>query len=136
MFLDYYLDGRKLEDVDSHPYLYIELAYNLKRSRHIDNIVAKASGRLGLLRRALKSADSKVRQQAYNTIVKPILEYGCPVWDPYLAKDIKKLEKVQNRGMRFIFRLRGQVSFSKVRSDTDTISLKDRRKKSSVKLIF
>ena len=133
---DYYLDGRRLENVDSHPYLGIELAYNLKWSRHIDNIVAKASGRLGLLRRALKSADSRTRQQAYNTIVRPILEYGCPVWDPCLTKDIKKLEKVQNRAMRFIFRLRGQVSFSKVRSDTDTISLKDRRKNLRLNLFF
>ena len=68
---DYYPDGRRLENVDSHLYLGIELAYNLKWSRHIDNIVAKASGRLGLLRRALKSADSRTRQQAYNTIVRP-----------------------------------------------------------------
>ena len=90
---DYYLDGRRLENVDSHPYLGIELAYNLKWSRHIDNIVAKASGRLGLLRRVLKSADSRTRQQAYNTIVRPILEYGCPVWDPCLTKDIKSLRK-------------------------------------------
>ena len=97
-------------------------------------MVAKASGRLGLLRRALKSADSRTRQQAYNTIVRPILEYGCP--DPCLTKDIKKLEKVQNRAMRFNFRLRGQVSFSKVRSDTDTISLKDRRKNLWLNLFF
>ena len=133
---DFYLDGKRLKNVDSHLYLGIELAYNLKWSRHIDNIVAKASGRLGLLRRALKSADSRTRQQAYNTIVMPILEYGCPVWDPCLAKDIKKLEKVQNKAMRFIFRLRGQVSFSKVRSDTGTISLKDRRKNLWLNLFF
>ena len=96
---DYYLDGKRLENVNSHPHLGIELAYYLKWSRHIDNIVAKASGRLGLLRRALKSADSRTRQQAYNAIVKPTLEYGCPVWDPCLAKNIKKLEKVQTKAI-------------------------------------
>ena len=46
---DYHLDGRRLENVDSHPYLGIELAYNLKWSRHIDNIVAKASGHLNYI---------------------------------------------------------------------------------------
>ena len=76
---DYYLEGRRLENVDSHAHLGIELAHNWKWSRHIDNIVAKPSGRLGLLRRALKSADSRTRQQAYNTIVRSILEYECPV---------------------------------------------------------
>ena len=38
--------------------------------------------------------------------------------------------------MRFIFRLRGQVSFSKVRSDTDTISLKDGQKNLWLNLFF
>ena len=108
----YYLDGRRLENVNFHPYLRVELAYNLKWSWHIiENIVAKASGRLGLLRRALKLSDSRTKQQAYNTIVRPILEYGCSVRDPCLAKDIKMLEKVQNRVLRFIFNLRNQVNF-------------------------
>ena len=69
--LGYYLDGIRLENVNSHPCLGIDLAYNLKWNRHIDNVVAKASGRLRLLKRALKSANSKLRQKAYNTIVRP-----------------------------------------------------------------
>ena len=31
--------------------------------------------------------------QAYNAIVTLILEYGCPVGDPCLAKDIKSLRR-------------------------------------------
>ena len=42
--LDYYLDGIRLKIGNSYSYLGIEWVYNLNWSRHIDNIVAKASG--------------------------------------------------------------------------------------------
>ena len=96
-----YRDSRRLENINSQCIEF--LAYNLNWSRHVDNIVAKASGRLGLLRRALKSADYRKRLQEYSTIVRLILEYGCPVWHPCLAKDIKMLKKVQKRAIQFIF---------------------------------
>lgn len=124
----YYLHNNRIKNVNSHPYLGIELNHDLKWNRHINIIVAKASRTLGMLWRVLKTADTRTRQLAYNALVRPILEYGCSAWDPYLAKDIRQLEKVQNRAIRFIFRLKGHVSISQIREDTNIKSLKDRRK--------
>ena len=31
----------------------------------------------------------------YVSLIRPSLEYACQVWNPYLTKDIEKLEKVQ-----------------------------------------
>ena len=36
--------------------------------------------------------------------VRPILEYGSSVWDPYTDKLQEELEKVQNRAARFVTR--------------------------------
>ena len=47
----------------------------------------------GMLRRVLKDADTKTRLIAFNTLVRPVLEYGCPVWDLFLKKYIKILQK-------------------------------------------
>ena len=30
------------------------------------------------------------------------LEYGATIWDPYLEKDIIKIEKIQRKAVRFI----------------------------------
>jgi hypothetical protein len=30
------------------------------------------------------------------------MEYGATIWNPYLKGDIDKLERIQNRGIRFI----------------------------------
>ena len=86
----------------------------MNRSDYVNKVASKALKLLGMLSRAIKTADTKTRQMAYNnTLIRPILEYGCQVWDPYLSKDIKQLEKIQNRALRFIFRLPpGKISFS------------------------
>ena len=36
----------------------------------------------------------------YKSLVRPILEYACPVWSPYLVKDKLAIEKVQRRASR------------------------------------
>ena len=45
-----------------------------------------------------------VKEAAYKGMVRPILEYGNSVWDPYTDKLQKELEKVQNRKARFVTR--------------------------------
>ena len=39
---------------------------------------------------------------ALNVLVRPILEYACAVWNPYLVKDIYAIESVQRRASRLI----------------------------------
>ena len=45
----------------------------------------------------------KIRAQCYTTLVRPIMEYSSPVWDPHLQKDINCLEMVQRRSARFVY---------------------------------
>ena len=62
----------------------------------------KANKTLGFLRRNLKIGSQKVKDMAYKTFVRPILEYACTVWDPYTQEQIDKLEAVQRRAARFV----------------------------------
>lgn len=125
--ITYTLAGSNLELVEEHPYLGIILQSDLTFISHISNIVSRARRLLGMLRRVLKDGDTKTRMIAFNTLVRPILEYGCPVWDPYFKKDIGSLQRVQNEALRFIFNIKGQISFTQLRSDTDILSLEERR---------
>ena len=40
---------------------------------------------------------SEAKCKAYKAIVRPILEYASIVWSPHTAKEIKRLESIQNR---------------------------------------
>ena len=44
----------------------------------------------------------KVKTLAYNTIVRPHLEYASPCWNPHLLKNIDKVESVQRRAAQFV----------------------------------
>jgi len=44
---------------------------------------------------------TKSLKSLYSALVRPILEYGPVVWDPYTVSDINQLKRVQHRFLRF-----------------------------------
>jgi len=130
----YYLNKVRLKNVNAHPYLGVELSCDLKWEKHITKIITKANRVQGMLNRVLKTADTKTRLVAYKSLLRPILEYASQVWDPYLKKEVKRLERIQNKALRFVYRVKGKVSFTELRQDTGMSSLKERRRNQRLKL--
>ena len=71
-------------------------------SRQIEETVKKANQTLGFLRRNLKVGSKRTKNLAYKALVRPLLEYAAPVWDPHQQNEIDELEKVQRRAARFV----------------------------------
>ena len=94
----YRLDGTVLENVESIKYLGVTITSDLKWNSHIRNRT------LGFLRRNLFSCPQDVKEAAYISMVRPILEYGGTVWDPHCNGLIDELENVQKRAARFVTR--------------------------------
>ena len=42
-----------------------------------------------------------MRETAYNTLVRPQLEYAAPIWDPYTKEKTLQLEKIQRRAAHY-----------------------------------
>ena len=63
----------------------VSLSDNLNRKPYILNTTNKANLALGFVKRNLHNCPQKVKDQAYKSLVRPRLEYGCTVWDPYRA---------------------------------------------------
>ena len=57
---------------------------------------------LGLERRTFGLKDAVSIKTAFNALVRPILEYACPVWNPYLVKHLHSVESIQRRATRLI----------------------------------
>ena len=43
-----------------------------------------------------------VKEQCFNALVRPILEYSCSAWDPHKIYQINLLEKINKRAARFV----------------------------------
>ena len=68
---------------------------------HITNICKKTGKQIGLLCRNLyQFADSSTLLKLYISLVRPLTEYACAIWDPHLSKDILALENTQKFALR------------------------------------
>ena len=62
--------------------------------------VNKANKLLGLAYRTVGLSNPGAFSTLYKSLVRPVLEYAAPAWNPYLAKDALALERVQRRASR------------------------------------
>ena len=100
--VDYTLHGHTLSNVPTAKYLGITLHQRMDWDDHINAICSKANSALGFLRRNLKVSSSSLREKAYKSFVRPLLEYAPSVWDPYEQKHKSAIEKVQRRAARYV----------------------------------
>ena len=98
----YVLNDQPISCVDQHPYLGVTLTSNMSFSSHIQKITAKATRVLNFIKRNLYNCSKEIKSKAYLTLVRPILEYASPVWDPHLIKDSNQIEKVQRAAARWV----------------------------------
>jgi hypothetical protein len=124
----YYMNNIPLSIVTSQEYLGITITSNLKWSDHINKIAKASSSKLGLLRRTLHACSKDVKETAYKALVRPKLEYASCAWNPYLIKDINRLENIQRQAARFVFSdYRRTSSPSQMMSSLGWESLETRR---------
>ena len=57
---------------------------------------------LSFLPRNLKKCPSFIKNSCYKSLIVPILEYCCTVWDPHILKDIDRIDRIQKRAARLI----------------------------------
>jgi hypothetical protein len=98
---DYKMSGITLQEVENHPYLGVELDSKLSWNKHIDKTCAKAHNTLNFLRRNMYNCPKPIKETAYKTLVRPIVEYCSSTWDPGSVGRIKQVEAVQRKAARF-----------------------------------
>ena len=92
---NYTIINQCLQCVTQHPYLGILFDSKMSLSQHINQIISKPTRMLNFVKRSLYRCCAETKCLAYISIVRPLLEYGSAVWDPYLQKDIQSIEMVQ-----------------------------------------
>lgn len=104
----YTLSSSQIETVEEYKYLGVLISSNLRWTRHINLITAKAIRNLHFIFRNIRQAGRKAKSDAYITKIRPLLEYAATVWDPHDYALINKLERVQNMAARLVFNCVGE----------------------------
>ena len=108
---------------------------SLKFDKHISFIVHKAMSCCKLILKSFQSKDKTLLVKAFNTYVRPILEYCSPVWSPHYYYLIEKLEHVQRY---FTKRIPGlwRMSYNEPLNNLGIHSLKCRRNMKDLTMCF
>ena len=98
------LDTGTVDRVATFKLLGVTIMNNLSWEEHVSVISTKASKRihfLKLLKRSSMTSDDLLLY--YKSVIRPVLEYGCPVWQSGLtAEQRDRLESIQRRALRLI----------------------------------
>ena len=105
-------DGSSIKDLvitecekDLGVYVDSELNFN----EHIQTTIHKAKNMCYLILRTITYKSTEVMVPLFKALVRPVLEYGNPVWCPYKQKDIDDVEAIQRF---FTKRIIGMTNYS------------------------
>ena len=66
----------------------------LSWSEPVNVTVNKANKLSGLVHRTAASSNPGAFSTLHKSLVRPVLEYATPAWNPYVAKDVLALERI------------------------------------------
>ena len=98
----YKLHNKELNVTNAAKYLGVNISKDLNWSPHINNMTGKAKNTLRFIKRNIKTSNTKVKEMAYNTYVRPQLEYCSTIWNPWQKTLSQKIESVQRSAARYV----------------------------------
>ena len=93
----YNIDETRLRIVEEEKDLGVIIDDKLSFEDHISQIVKKANSLVGITRRTFDYIDKNVFKAIFTSIIRPILEYAAPVWNPKKKFLIDIIEKCSNK---------------------------------------
>ena len=133
----YLLHGQILESVGGSKYLGVEISSNLTFNNHIQKICTSANRSLGFIKRNIRTKSPAIREMAYKTLVRPLVEYSSSVWSPNTDKYISKIEMVQLKAARWAHNnFYTQASVTEMLTQLGWRSLEQRRNGSRLCLFY
>ena len=134
----YFLNNKIIQTCQTVKDLGLIVSSNLKWVEYIEAIRNKANRISFTIFRSFKFKNICVFVNLYKTYVRPLVEYNTCIWNPYLQKDINRVESIQRQ---FTKRL-CKITNTKFSNYTDRLkifkleTLEVRRIKNDLKLLY
>ena len=100
------MNSEPLVSVKKEKDLGVIITDNLKVENQCSDAYNKANKMLGFISRNFEFKSKEIVLPLYKSLVRPHLEYCAQFWNPYCRKDIDKIERIQHRATKMIYKLR------------------------------
>ena len=120
------IQSSEIESTEKLNLLGVTIDSKLNFDHHIGNVCKKASQRIGILMRLKNQIPTEAKLQLYKAAILPHLTYCHLTWHFCKASNRRKLERIQERGLRAVFKDK-LSSYEKLLAKADIPSLYNRR---------
>ena len=80
---DYKLHGLTPQSTKNVKYLEVNISDDLSWTKHINQLTTKGYNTLKFIKRNIQTHYRKIKESAFKTYVRPLLEYSASIWDPW-----------------------------------------------------
>ena len=116
-----------LQTVSSYRYLGVTLDSQMNYAKHISKLIANVSVKLKQLRRMRSFLNVKAAKLVYKNMILPVIEYGDIFLTGASVANKKKLQVLQNRGLRCALSAHDMTSTDELHDEIGLLRLKYRR---------
>ena len=121
------VDGLPLKTVPTYKYLGVTLDTQLNYNKHVKKIIANVTGKLKQFRRMRFFLDTKAATMVYKNMILPLMEYGDIFLVGTSATNRKRLQVLQNKGLRCALNKGKFTDSDELHVDASLLQLKHRR---------
>ena len=129
-------EGTLLQVVPSYKYLGVTLDSQLNFAKHIGKIVRTASVKLRQFRRMRSFLDVNAATMVYKNMFLPVLEYGDIFLTSATAENRKRLQMLQNKGLRCALVKDKDTSTDDLHTEAKLLKLKYRREQHLLNFMY
>ena len=129
-------DKTPLRPVTSYKYLGITLDNQLNYNLHVNKIVASVSSKLKQFQRMRSFLNVKAALLVYKSMMLPVLEYGDVFLSATTIKNRKRLQVLQNKGLRCALNKGIESSTDELHAEARLLKLKYRREQHVLNFMF
>jgi hypothetical protein len=101
--VNFTIKGTAIECVNSVKLLGIKIDSKLNFDEHVKSICTKASQQINVIMRMSNVLDTNVKENIYKTFIQSTFSYCPVVWMMCSNSNLRKLEKLQCRALRFVY---------------------------------
>ena len=121
------LNGIPIEEVTHHKHLGLELSNDLSWDQHIEQIAKKTNKFIGQLWTLNRHLPRRALEDMYLTFMRPIIEYGCTIYDNCSVGQTNRLERIQRRAALACTRAYAHTSHNMLLRELGWNKLSERR---------
>ena len=124
---DIILGGEKISYTHTYKYLGVHLDTRHNYDIHIKKMVKNITFRLHKLFKLRNAVTEKIALRIYKVMILPLFDYNDVVFSSGNISSLKKLDVLQNKGMRIIGRLNKRTNTNNIMNRLEILDLKKRR---------